>query len=256
MFEEHILYYNNFFREFTMRLFVGHIKDSIDYALSDIRGLAIISTLVCIACFINKESLSDPVLKVINVVLLIVVGYGSYVSWYTLKGRDEHPHFRNNMKRLVWEGFKKSVIVFIYSAVLWWLFRLARQSYSDGNLIFAGCFIILFVLVYLCLIAGLLNRYLHKGKFIEAFHIREILQLIKIFDTRSFIKVLVAVLISQAFSASIVIPFSQGLSLLDIIYSIMTFFLAPFLYVATKRLIALNVYDLLEKQDESSSNGP
>ena len=231
-----------------MRLFVDHIKESIDYALSDKLGLLIISSLVSIACFINKNSLSDPILKVINVFLLIVVGYGSYVSWYALKGRDEHPRFKNNLRRLVWEGFKKSVIVFIYSGFLWLAIRLAKQSYSDGNLIFAVCFIILFVLIYLCLIAGLLNRYLHKGKFIEAFHLHEIIELIKIFDTRSFIKVVFAVMISQAFAASIVIPFSQGFGLFEVIYSIAAFFLAPFLYVATKRLVALNVYDLLEKQ--------
>ena len=230
-----------------MRLFIDHIKESIDYALSDKVGLVIISSLVSIACFINKNSLSDPILKVINIFLLIVVGYGSYVSWYALKGRDEHPKFKNNMKRLVWEGFKKSVIVFIYSGFLYLMLRLAKQNYSDGNLIFTACFIILFVLIYLCLIAGLLNRYLHKGKFIEAFHLREIINLMKIFDTRSFIKVIVAVMISQGFAASIVLPFSGEFSLIGIIYSIAAFFLAPFLYVATKRLVALNVYDLLEK---------
>ena len=230
-----------------MRLFIDHIKESIDYALGDKLGLLIISTLVSLACLINKDSLSDPILKVLNVLLLIVVGYGSYVSWYALKGRDEHPKFKNNMRRLVWEGFKKSVIVFIYSGFLWLTGRLAKLCYTHGHVIVAACFIGAFVLIYLCLIAGLLNRYLHKGKFIEAFHLREIFNLLKIFDTRSFIKVVVAVLISQAFAASIVLPFSQGLSLLDIIYSIATFFLSPFLYVASKRFIALNVYDLLEK---------
>ena len=232
-----------------MRLFIDHIKESIDYTLSDKTGIIIVSSLVSIACFINKNSLSDPILKVINVFLLIVVGYGSYVSWYALKGRDEHPRFKNNMKRLVWEGFKKSVIVFIYSGFLYALIRLAKLSYADGNLIFTVCFVILFILLYLCLIAGLLNRYLHNGKFIGAFHLREIINLIKIFDTSSFIKVIIAVIISQAFAASVVIPFSKGLTLLDIIYSIATFFLAPFLYISSKRLIALNVYDLLEKQD-------
>ena len=127
---------------------------------------------------------------------------------------------------------------------------MAKQNYADGNLIFAVCFIILFVLIYLIFIVGLLNRYLHKGKFIEAFHLFEIIELIKLFDTKSFIKVIVAVMISQAFAASVVIPFTKGFSLIDIIYSIATFFLAPFLYVATKRLIALNVYDLLEKHSD------
>ena len=147
-----------------MRLFIDHIKESIDYTLSDKTGIIIVSSLVSIACFINKNSLSDPILKVINVFLLIVVGYGSYVSWYALKGRDEHPRFKNNMKRLVWEGFKKSVIVFIYSGFLYVLIRLAKLSYADGNLIFTVCSVILFILLYLCLIAGLLNRYLHNGK--------------------------------------------------------------------------------------------
>ena len=233
-----------------MKLFLGHVKESINYALSDKTGLLIVSSLVSIACFINKNSLSDPILKVVNIFLLIVVGYGSYVSWYALKGRNEHPRFKNNMKRLVWEGFKKSVIVFIYSGFLWLLARLVKQNYVDGNLIFAVCFIILFILIYLFFIVGLLNRYLHKGKFIEAFHLFEIIVLIKLFDTKSFIKVIVSVMISQAFSASVVIPFTKGFSLIDIIYSIATFFLAPFLYVATKRLIALNVYDLLEKHSD------
>ena len=233
-----------------MKLFLGHVKESINYALSDKTGLLIVSSLVSIACFINKNSLSDPILKVVNIFLLIVVGYGSYVSWYALKGRNEHPRFKNNMKRLVWEGFKKSVIVFIYSGFLWLLARLVKQNYVDGNLIFVVCFIILFILIYLFFIVGLLNRYLHKGKFIEAFHLFEIIELIKLFDTKSFIKVIVSVMISQAFSASVVIPFTKGFSLIDIIYSIATFFLAPFLYVATKRLIALNVYDLLEKHSD------
>ena len=231
-----------------MRLFVDHIKESIDYALSDKVGLVIISSLVSIACLINKHSLSDPILKVINILLLIVVGYGSYVSWYALKGRDEHPHFKNNMKRLVWEGFKKSVIVCVYSGFMYVLIRLAKQSYADGNLIFTACFIILFVLAYLCLIAGLLNRYLHKGKFIEAFNIPKIINLMKLFDPKSFIKVIVAIMISQTFAVSIVIEFNQGIAIFEIIYSIATFFLTPFLYVATKRFIALNVYDLLENK--------
>ena len=97
------------------------------------------------------------------------------------------------------------------------LLSLAKQNYMNGNLIFAVCFTILFVLLYLCLIGGLLNRYLHKGKFMEAFHLREIINLIKIFDTKSFIKVIIAVMISQAFAASVVIPFSNGLSLIEII---------------------------------------
>ena len=231
-----------------MKLFATHIKDSIDYALSDKLGMLIVSSLVTLASLVNKDAFTHPFFKLFNICLLIVVGYGSYVSWYTLKGRDEHPHFKNNLKRLIWEGFKKSVIIFIYSGFLWLVARQAKHNFINGNLIIAVCWSILFVLIYLCLISGLLNRYLHNGKFLEAFHLVEIINLIKLFDNKSFIKVIIAVIISQTFAALVVVKFNETFGLFELIYSIATFFLSPFLYIATKRLIALNVYELLENQ--------
>lgn len=77
----------------------------------------------------------------------------------------------------------------------------------------------------------------------------EIINLMMQFDIKSFIKVVIAVITTQTFAALIIIDFSEGFTTTELIYSIATFFLAPFLYIAAKRLVALNMYDLLEKHD-------
>lgn len=235
-----------------MKSYVGHLKNSFDYAVQDKLALVILSSLIFIASLINKDISSIPHLKLFNVSLLIVTGYGSYVAWYTLKGRDEHPRFKNNLRRLIWEGFKKSCITFVYSGFLFALSIQIKQSYTNEYFLFALFWLILFGLVYLCLIAGLLNRYLHKGKILEAFNLVGIINLILLFDFKSFIKVIVAVVISQTFAVLVVIGFNKGFSLLELVFSILTFFLAPYLYIAMKRFIALNVYDLLEKRDKNN----
>ena len=179
-----------------------------------------------------------------TVTLLIVMGYGSYVSWYTLKGSDKHPKI-NNLKKLIWEGFKKSAITFIYSIGLTFFFHQMKVN-LNSNIIIALISAILFVLIYLCLIAGLLNRYLHRGKFIEAFNLVEIINLLRLFDIKSFIRVIVAVIISQVFAISVVIEFGPGFSMTEMLMSLSTFFLAPFFYIAAKRLVGLNVRELLK----------
>ena len=152
-----------------MKLFFANIRDAVKYALSDKKGIIIISALLTITSIINKDGFLNSFWKLFTVTLLIVMGYGSYVSWYTLKGSDKHPKI-NNLKKLIWEGFKKSVITFIYSIGLTFFFHQAKLN-LNGNIIIALISIILFVLIYLCLIAGLLNRYLHKGQFLKAFNL-------------------------------------------------------------------------------------
>ena len=227
-----------------MKLFLENIGDAVKYALSDKKGIIIISALMAITSVINKDNFLNSFWRIFTVTLLIVMGYGSYVSWYTLKGSDEHPKI-NNLKKLIWEGFKKSVITFIYSIGLTFFFHEAKVN-LNGNLIIALIYIILFVLTYLCLIAGLLNRYLHRGKFIEAFNFREIRELMLLFDIKSFIRVIGAVIISQVFAISVVIEFSPGFSLIELFLSLSTFFSAPFFYIAAKRLVGLNVRELLK----------
>ena len=227
-----------------MKLFLDNVSDAVKYALSDKKGIIIISALLGITSFINKDGFLNSFWRLFTVTLLIVMGYGSYVSWYTLKGSNEHPKI-NNLKKLIWEGFKKSLITFIYSIGLTFFFHQVKVN-LNGNIIIALISIILFALTYICLITGLLNRYLHKGKFIEAFNLFEIIELVSLFDIKSFIRVVTAVIISQAFAISVVIGFTDGFSLIELLMSLSTFFLSPFFYIATKRFVGLNVRELLK----------
>ena len=243
MIEKHSILGANF-----MRLFIGNIADAVKYALTDRKGMIVISALMGITSIINKDGFLNPFWRMFTITLVIVMGYGSYVSWYTLKGSDEHPKI-NNLKKLIWEGFKKSVITFIYSAGLMFFFYIAKEN-LNSNIIISLISIILFVLTYLCLITGLLNRYLHRGKFTEAFNIIEIIDLVQLFDIKSFIKVIIAVIISQVFAISVVIEFTPGFSLTELLMSLSTFFLAPFFYIAAKRLVGLNVRELLKNSPQ------
>ncbi len=230
-----------------MKLFLEYIKDSIKYALDDKKALVIICSLMAITSFVTKNESINVVLRAFTITLVIVMGYGSFISWYTLKGSDKHPKF-SNIKKLTWEGFKKSIITAIYSVVLIIIFTQAQKSFINGNLIITVCCAVLFAVVYLLLIGGLLNRYLNKGKFTKAFDIPEIVKLMSLFDIKSFIKVIIAVIISQAFSVSIIVGFTDGFSTYELIHSIATFFLAPFLYIATKRPVGLNVRELVKNK--------
>ncbi|WP_298501208.1 DUF4013 domain-containing protein [uncultured Methanobrevibacter sp.] len=227
-----------------MKLFVGYIGNAVRYALSDRKGIIVISTLMAITSIATANHHLNSFWRMLTVTLLIVMGYGSYVSWYTLKGSDEHPKI-TNLKKLTWEGFKKSAITFIYSIGLTFFFHQAKVN-LNGKIILSVIFITLFALTYLCLIAGLLNRYLHKGKFIEAFNLREIWALVTLFDIRSFLRVIGAVILSQAFAISVVVGFSDGFDLIELLKSLSTFFLAPFFYIAAKRFVGLNVRELLK----------
>ena len=232
-----------------MKLFLANVVDAVKYALSDIKGLLVVCSLMAVTSFVTKNAHLNSFYRVLAVTLLIVTGYGSYVSWYTLKGSDKHPKI-NNLKKLTWEGFKKSLITCIYSVGLTFLYHVAKINFND-NIILAVISAILFAALYICMIAGLLNRYLHRGQFLKAFNLREILELLSLFDIRSFIRVITAVIISQLFAVAVIIPFADGLSMTALLFSISTFFLAPFLYIAAKRFVGLNVGELLEKSNKT-----
>lgn len=226
-----------------MRLFVGNIGNAVKYALSDRKGIIIISALMAITSIATANQHLNSFWRMLAVTLLIVMGYGSYVSWYTLKGSDKHPKI-NNLKKLIWEGFKKSALTFIYSIPMTFFVHMAKVN-MNGNIILSVIGIILFVLTYLCFIAGSLNRYLHKGKFTEAFNLREIWNLACLFDIKSFIRVVSAVIISQIFAITVIVGFNDGFDLIELVKSLSTFFLAPFFYIAAKRFVGLNVRELL-----------
>ena len=216
-----------------MDSFYTQIKKAIDYALSDRKAIVLIGTLVFINSIIGKLDDNFPLWKLIlKISVFFVVGYGSFISWYSLKGSDKHPDI-GNYKKMLWEGFKKSTITSIYSIGLVFFFIFAKRNVAEGNMLFAVIGIILFVAVYLTMIAGLLNRYLNRGKYLKAFDLREIIKLMSLFDIKSFLKVFVTVIISQVFMILVIVGFSDGFTLADLIYSIVAFFLAPFIMYMT-----------------------
>lgn len=122
----------------------------------------VICVLFTITSLITKDGYINPFWRIFAVTLLVVMGYGSYVSWYTLEGSDEHPNFRN-IKKLTWVCFKKSIITCIYSTGLTFCYHQSKTNFTSENLLSDVIFAILFILIYLFLIGGLLNRYLNHG---------------------------------------------------------------------------------------------
>lgn len=100
-------------------------------------------------------------------------------------------------------------------------------------------------MIWLILIGGLINRYLNNGSFFKAFNLIEIVRLLSNLLGRNFFRLIVAVIIAQLFAISVFVDFHEGFTLFELGYSIMTFFLAPFLFIATKRLVGLQVSELL-----------
>lgn len=225
-----------------MRQFYEDIKNAIRYALSDRYAIIVIGGIFLLASLINKYA--DNFLRLSNLILLYVVGYASFISWYTINGRDKHPNLKN-VKRMAWEGFKKSTITMVYSFFLAIAAINANSFYSSGRYLPAIALTVLFLMIYLTLIGGLFNRYLNGGVFLKAFDVPEIVRLLKSFDDKTFIRVIVAVIISQTFIVSVFVNFDQGFSLVELLFTISTFFLSPFLYIVTKRLTGLQVRNLL-----------
>ena len=168
-----------------MKLFYENIKDAIRYALSDRYAILVIGTIFLSASLINKYA--SNIFRLSNLILLYVVGYASFISWYTINGQDKHPRL-NNVKRMAWEGFKKSTITIFYSIFLALAAINANSFYSSGNYLPAILLTILFAMIYLTLIGGLFNRYLNGGVFLKAFDVPEIVRLLRSFDNRTFIR--------------------------------------------------------------------
>lgn len=224
-----------------MNLFYEHMKDAVRYA-SNRKGMVVFGTILVVTSLVNKNNHLNPLWKAVNIFILLFIGYGSYISWYSLNGSNKHPDL-GNYKRLFWEGFKKSLITITYSIPLTFLIHVAKES--DSIALKAIC-IMMFAAVYLCLIGGLINRYLYHGEILKAFDFPEIIGVLRSFDLRSFVKVIIAIIISQTSVVLVLIGFNNGFSLFEMAYSLSTFFIGPFLFFATKRFVGLNLYDLLK----------
>ena len=231
-----------------MNLFYTQLKDAVNYALSDRNAIIAVGLLAAVASVVAKDSNLSAVWKIFRFTIFFIVGYGSFISWYTLKGEDRHPDLRN-YKRIFWEGLKKSAIISVYSVGLTFFKHHAGNFFAAGNYLPAAAFAVLFVLNYLLMIGGLFNRYLNHGKFLKAFDLPEIWRLLKIFDAVSFIRVLIAVIIAQGIIVLTIIGFGKGFNIGELIFLFAAVFLVPFLFFTTKRLVGLSVYHLLEKAD-------
>lgn len=229
-----------------MNLFYSQLKDGVRYAISDRNAIIVVGLLALIASIVRKDDNLPDICNLFNLTIFFIIGYGSFISWYTLKGENRHPDLRN-YKRIFWEGIKKSAIIAVYSIGLTFFKHHAGNCFAQANYLPALALAALFAANYILMIGGLFNRYLNHGKFLKAFDIPEILRLLKMFDLVSFIRVLIAVVIAQGVIILIIIGFGKGFTVGEIIFSIAAVFLVPFLYFSTKRMVGLSVYNLLEK---------
>ena len=70
-----------------MRLFVGNIGNAVRYALSNRKGIIVICALMAITSIAPTNQHLNSFWRILTVTLLIVMGYGPYVSWYALKNQ-------------------------------------------------------------------------------------------------------------------------------------------------------------------------
>lgn len=229
-----------------MESYINDIKKAVRYATGNLKIILILGFIVLTNSIVFKnEHISLSLWRTINVFMFFLVGYGSYVVWNTINGSDKLPDFENP-KKLFWEGFKKSVIIFIYSIPMTYLVHLIH---IDNHILISLISLILFVTVHLMMIGGLLNRYLHRGKFTKAFNISQIIALISMFDLKFIVKIFAPSIVSQLFIVSIIISFDRGFSFFELSYSIAAFFMAPVFFLAAKRLVGFEMRNFLEKNN-------
>ena len=205
------------------------VEDSIKYPFLDWKTLIIIGTLIFAITISNKSNLSKvdlaiTILKNIipsyfnpNVTILIIslillfleMGYGSKIVYKGLMGENNPPQL-NKIRKLVWEGFKKYCIVVIYGIVMTLLLKYAKAYFLANDIPLAIVFFILFNLVYLVLVGALLNRYESKGKFIKAFHYKEIFDLMKEIGAKDVLTIFICAVIGQIFVVSGFIDITKG----------------------------------------------
>lgn len=201
---------------------------------------------------LRKFAIVDPYLKYLfyflsSLFLFVEVGYGSKTAATSIRGDDKPPKL-NKIQKLMWEGFKKTIIISIYIIPLHYLFYKAKTSLfieSPLCLIYSA----LFIGIYIILILGLINRYHYNGSFFKAFDYMEIFNLLKRIKVKNLLFVLICAMLAQSFTIQCFIDLENGFNALELVYTILTFFLAPWMLITTKRLIALNVRDLLNAME-------
>ena len=90
----------------------------------------------------------------------------------------------------------------------------------------------------------------NRGRLVKAFKYTEIYDLLKDIGAIDTFTILISLVIAQIFAISCFVDINPNtLSLLEVIYSILTFILAPIALISTKRLISLNLRRVYAKKD-------
>ena len=130
------------------------------------------------------------------------------------------------------------------------LYKHCESSFVANNYPLAIICFILFIFVYILLIGSLLNMCENRGRFVKAFKYNEIYDLLKDIGVIDTFTILISLVIAQAFAIGCFVDIHPDtLTLFEVIYSILTFFLAPIALISTKRLISLNLRRAYGKKD-------
>lgn len=218
------------------------LKDIIRYTFSNYKTVLLIATLMLVISALgyiseNRSDIISPIAAILlDILIFIEVGYGAEIIKTSYLGHDTPPKL-TNIWELIKEGFRRTLIYLAYGVISLTLYKI-ETYFPFYSIESAICdFLIIIVNVLLCL--GIINRFIHNGKFIKAFNLKEMLLLFKQFKIKQLISVIISILISQTFVISCIVDIHPGITVIDIILAILTFFLAPLTLISTKRLIGL-----------------
>ena len=177
------------------------------------------------------------------------MGYGFRIIYRGLIGENKPPKF-NEILKLIWNGAKNYCVYILYAIIMSFLFKYTQSLFTTNNYPLAIIAFILFIFVYILLIGSLLNMCENRGRFMKAFKYNEIYDLLKDIGAIDTFTILISLVIAQTFAISCFVDIHPNtLTLLEVIYSILTFFLAPIALISTKRLISLNLRRVYAKKD-------
>ena len=232
----------------------NNLIDTLEYPFLDLKIILIIGVILFSISILNKLNFNDCVEKSIILIissflLLLEMGYGFRIIYRGLIGENKPPKF-DKILNLIWNGFKNYCVYILYAIIMSFLFKHAQSLFSANNYPLAIIVFILFIFVYMLLIGSLLNMCENRGRFVKAFKYNEVYDLLKDIGAIDTFTILISLVIAQTFAISCFVDIHPNtLTLLEVIYSILTFFLAPIALISTKRLISLNLRRVYAKKD-------
>lgn len=226
------------------------LKDIIRYTFSNYKTVLLIATLMLVISALgyiseNRSDIISPIAAILlDILIFIEVGYGAEIIRTSYLGHDTPPKL-TNIWDLIKEGFKRTLIYLAYGLISILLFRI--ETYFPFYSIEAAVCDFLIIVVNVLLSLGMINKFIHNNEFKKAFNLKEMLMLFKQYKLKKLIYVIISILISQSFVISCIVDIHPGLTIIDVILAILTFFLAPLTLISTKRLIGLTFKEIIPK---------